>query len=236
MGFGSPLELGDLHHCLPARAQAGISGIDRLAGYCRARKHRALGEVGIMGDGNEINPGLPVGFCQPFPKIFRVFTIIRAEREDLFRGIAVNRGQHNPVQVFAVRLCAVFPTDQRGELSRRIVPVCSIEEPFPVALEDHIDLHFMDCLKITCRKPHVTKTEIQHGHVRVIPGVTICKKPVIEQPQNANRAEVRSLFGRHLVQRHCHHVDQAGAQFITFPFHLEHALPKQGTGKPFVFL
>ena len=139
------------------------------------------------------------------------------------------------MQVFATGLGTVFPTDHGGEFSRRIVPVSSYDQPVPVALKYFINVYFINRFKIICCKPHVAQPEIQHGHVRVTLSVTIRKKPVIEQLQNANRAEIRSLFGRHLVQRHCHHVDQTGAHFIAIPFHFEHALPEQGIGKPFVF-
>ena len=97
-----------------------------------------------MRDGHEVNSCPFPGLSQPLPKVLRVFAVVGAVGKDLFRCCAVNRGQHNPVQVFSVRLGTVLPTDQGGEYPWRIVPVGGLNDTLPVAAEDFVDMYLIN--------------------------------------------------------------------------------------------
>ena len=118
MGFAVALHLGSLIEHLPAGALLGILAIDLLAGEgLDDREHRAVAQIAVVGDGENLAAGLVLVVLQPFPEIARIVAPgrQRRKRHDLARLVAAVAENDVAVKVVAAGVRGPLIADEGGE-------------------------------------------------------------------------------------------------------------------------
>ena len=121
MYFGVALDLGGLHDLLPLHALLRIVGVHRVAAQSGVREHQALGDVGVVRDGQKAGAGAGAGLLQPAPQVVRVGAVDGGEGHEGAGLSGVGVRHHHPMQVGAARHGTPLPADQRGENARLVV-------------------------------------------------------------------------------------------------------------------
>jgi len=128
MGFRGALVLGDLHEQLPAHTLAGVLSGQRPTLVVGVGEHQAAGNIGIVGNGNEVGASALVGVAQEGEQCFRVEAVLVAEGHEaggLFNAIGIT--DHIAVQVLDTFLArnqrGPFPGKEGSELPRHVVAV-----------------------------------------------------------------------------------------------------------------
>ena len=81
VGLAVALDLRRFVEALPLGAGLGIFAVDRLAGErLDDRKHAAVGEIAVVGDGEHVAAGLVLVGCHPFPQVARIVAARRQAR------------------------------------------------------------------------------------------------------------------------------------------------------------
>ena len=111
VGFAIALHLGSLIEHLPTGTLLGILAIDLLAGEgFDDREHRAVAEIAVVGDGENLAAGLVLVLLQPFPKIARIVAPRRQRRKRHHLARLVGAVAENDIAV------KVVATGVRGPL------------------------------------------------------------------------------------------------------------------------
>ena len=121
MRLGVALDLGCFNDFLPAHALARVFGIDGPAAQRRIGEHQALGDIGIVGYGQETGAGGGAGLVQPSPQIIGIGALQGGNRLEGTRLVAVGIGDHHAMQVGAAGKGTPFPAQQGGEPTRLVV-------------------------------------------------------------------------------------------------------------------
>ena len=121
MHFGVALDLGGLHYLLPAHAPLRIVGVHRVAAQGGVREHQALGDVGVVRDGQKAGAGAGAGLLQPAPQVVGIGAVDGGEGLEGAGLDGVGVRHHHSMQVGAARHGAPLPAQQRGEAARFVV-------------------------------------------------------------------------------------------------------------------
>ena len=127
MGFGVALDLGDLDDRLPARAQGGGLFGQRHAAIVGRREHAAIGQVGIVRDGQGPSARLLLVAGERSPKIGRVLALVRREGQHLLRALRPIAEDDVAVQIISARQGRVLIARQRNEGARIVEGFHSVD-------------------------------------------------------------------------------------------------------------
>ncbi len=119
--LGGALHLGDLHQRLPQLAGPGVLGGERAAVAVDHVEHQPAGQVGVVRDGDEVDPRARLGGLQEGPQVLRTGAVDIAVGIEGAGFLAVGVAEHDAMEVLAAGHGGPFPSEQGGELAGDVV-------------------------------------------------------------------------------------------------------------------
>ena len=124
MRLAVAFHLGDLVQRFPTHARLGVLSVDRLAIQPLEWEHLPVGDIAVVGDGENASAGVLLVGVEVVPQVLRVGRVRRAEGKDLPRLVAIVLEDDDPVQIarrFRRGNRCPFEPDQSSESSGLVV-------------------------------------------------------------------------------------------------------------------
>ena len=135
MAFAVPLDLGDLDQRFARRPAPGIGRAHRPAGWVAEHEHHAVGQVGVVRDGQRLAAGGLLVLVEIVPQPVGLGRVIGGERRELGHPAATIAIDHVAVQVVAAIHQRIFEAEEGSELARFVIAFDRGDMAQPVLLQ-----------------------------------------------------------------------------------------------------
>ena len=132
MGLTITLHLGDFVKRLPTRTLLRIAAINGLSLPERdVVEHQAIGEVAVVGNGQEFSTRAFLVTGHPAPQVLRVLGLVGAEGQYLIGKLLAIAKDHVAVQVVTTGHRGPFIADKRGKQAGGVIRFCRGRDQVP---------------------------------------------------------------------------------------------------------